>query len=89
MEVLLFLGILISLGGSILGDGLDKIFIAYFMDEDSSGVPLSIYCNFCFLGFLALAPTDLSRFKRGIDLFATILAFFFFRDFNYRWSICS
>jgi hypothetical protein len=64
------------------------IFIVCFMDEKSSVVPSSIYCNFCFLRFLFLVPTSLSCFRLGINSFVTMLPFFF-RDFNSRWSICS
>jgi hypothetical protein len=62
---LIFLSTFISLGdafsgGAILKDDFNMIFIVCFMDEESSGVPSSICCNFCFLGFLFLAPTSLS-----------------------------
>ena len=60
----------------LLEDDFDTIFIACFMDEESSSVLSSICCNFCFLGFLSLAPTGLSHFKRGIVSFATLLPFF-------------
>jgi len=46
------------------------------MDEKSSGVPSSIYCNFCFQGFLFLTPTSLSYFRLGINSFITMLLFF-------------
>jgi hypothetical protein len=45
------------------------------MDEKSSVVPSSIYCNFCFLRFLFLAPTSLSCFRLGINSFVTMLPF--------------
>jgi len=58
MKILLFLGTWISLEdissrglslrGSILENDLDTIFIVCFMDEESSGVQSSIYCNFVF-----------------------------------------
>jgi len=46
------------------------------MDDESSGVSLSICCNFYFLRFLSLPLTSLLRFKHGIDSFATMLPFF-------------
>jgi len=82
MEISLFFKYLEIFSGcpssreSILEDDFDTIFIACFIDKESSGVLSSICCNFCFLGFLSLAPTGFLRFKRGIDSFATMLPFF-------------
>jgi hypothetical protein len=53
------------------------------MDKKSSGVPSSICCNFCFLGFLSLGPIGLPRFKRGINSFAIMLLFFFLQGFQF------
>jgi len=47
-----------------------------FMNDESSRVLSSICYSFCFLGFLSLTPTGLSRLKRCIDSFATMLSFF-------------
>jgi hypothetical protein len=81
MKISLFPGTYISSkdassGGSILEDDFDIIFIACFMDKKSSKVSSSICCNFYFLGFFSLTPKGLSRFRRGVDSFATMLPFF-------------
>jgi hypothetical protein len=68
-------GLCENLGRLVLGDDFNIIFIICFKDEESSGVPSSICCDF-FLEFLSLAPTGFPRFRHDIDSFTTILSFF-------------